>query len=197
MLEFQHLFDQATLYFIYTPDQETATATFQYYFDRLHDEQNKTTHPLGFISQELDLVLPYLSARDNIFWEDSFKNEHQQKFRIRPYDPLTDERFLSTMGRDLTRQQRFYVQLYRNLIARRKLLIMDNLLDGESVAHIRESLTLFREMTQQLGVTMVLLTTNRELIDGNPATSFRTIPFYQPKPKPLTNPIGTLKKASE
>ncbi|WP_125981490.1 hypothetical protein [Loigolactobacillus iwatensis] len=176
--EWQQAFPKNKLFLIYTPSPATAKKIYRCYV-RLF-AKNHLLKRIGLITQEKNSILPYLSAKENILISfDNAQVKHTKLWERFETNLISNRDFFETLGKDLTPLQHFYVQFYRQLLAGKKVIIIDTLLDQLPVTVVRQIMTEFDSIIHDIDTSIIILTANQELIQANPQASLDTPPFVQ------------------
>jgi len=168
--KWQTVFTPAQLYFLSVPEADQRQKIIQQYLKLF--TQHHLNKRLGIITAQEDILLPYLSVRENILLNlnGSTKKKHQ-------WQTTHSHDFFEKEGSELTTTERFYVQLYRNLFAGKDIILIDASLDDYPPAEMRAVLQKLNQLLVSAPLTIIFLTANQELLNSEHEQSIRTIPF--------------------
>ncbi|MFL2029085.1 P-loop NTPase family protein [Loigolactobacillus zhaoyuanensis] len=172
--KWQTVFVPGQLYFINVPLSDQRRLVIQRYLKLF--TQHHLHKRLGIITTQEDVLLPYLSVRENILL--NLNGSAEKKY---PWQAVYEHEFFEKDAVDLTTSERFYVQLYRNIFAGKDVILVNATLDDYPPAVMRAVLLKLNQITKNSPVTMVFLTANQELLSSEREQSLHTIPFLTTK----------------
>ncbi|WP_262314805.1 hypothetical protein [Lacticaseibacillus parakribbianus] len=171
--QLHQLFSPADLYFIYQPDQATLQTTTRTYSQQFL--ANGARKALGLIDETDAGIIPYLSVQANLLI-----NGQTQSFALIPAALRRDLVFLDQPARDLTPAQSLYVQLFRGLFAGRQFLLMADFPQSMTLQEKRLFMDTATTAVRQTNTSLLVLTTDTNLVAAHPATSWWAAPDLQP-----------------
>jgi len=171
--KWQTVFTPAQLYFIHVPLAAQRQQIIKYYLKLF--TQHHLNKRLGIITAHKDILLPYLSVRENIMLNlnGSIKKKQRQ------LQTAHDHAFFEKDAGELTASERFYVQLYRNVFAGKDIILVDASLDEYPPAEMRAVLVKLNQLVVSSAITIIFLTANQELLTSEREQSLRTAPFLK------------------
>jgi ABC-type lipoprotein export system ATPase subunit len=122
----------------------------------------------GVISKT-SAIIPYLSVRANIYIDGP---EHD--LSVLPPELKDDIDFLNSNADNLNLLQRLVVEFFRSVLAQKKLIIIADILTQLSGPEATHFLTVAQNTARNMGVSVVLLTTDSTLAAQFPEN---TVPF--------------------
>ncbi|KRM88333.1 hypothetical protein FD19_GL000627 [Lacticaseibacillus thailandensis DSM 22698 = JCM 13996] len=146
--------DRPGVYLVGQPSTRAARATFHQYAQQLaSSDWHKQS---GFIATSSTLV-PYLPVRSNLFL-----NGTEHDLNLLPAD-MRNSMFLNQPSSQLHGIDILLVQLLREVLAGKQVVVAGTILDQLSGPEIRRLLNTARELCVHQAVTLVILTTNAAL----------------------------------
>ncbi|WP_155286105.1 hypothetical protein [Lacticaseibacillus zhaodongensis] len=162
------LFDQAGVYFIKRPAGRDLNQQLQAYVRELM--RSGLIREVGIVLDKSALV-PYLSVRSNLFIQGRVHD-----LDLLPREMRNDVHFLEEKAADLGELQRIYVEFFRSVLSGKRYVLMTDVLAKLSSPEGRQMLEVFRHCVRQLGVSLILFTSDATLLRDNPQSSLQTPP---------------------
>ncbi|MFD0896665.1 ABC transporter [Loigolactobacillus binensis] len=170
LAKWQAVFAPAKLYFLYLPQVVRRQQVIKHYHKLFM--QHHLNKRLGIVSAKNDVLLPYLSVRENIMLNRSGSAKKKQQWQ-----QGSKHDFFAKDASELTSSERFYVQLYRNVFAGKDIILIDATLDDYLPAEMRAALIKLNQLVETSHITLIFLTANQELLNSEHEQSLHTIPF--------------------
>ncbi|WP_057874310.1 hypothetical protein [Loigolactobacillus rennini] len=180
----QTAFAPKQLYFIYVPTAQQRRQICQHYLNLF--AQHHLSKQIGLITPQKAALLPYLSVEENILLNlnRGFTKKNRSWQRWQAAHPTN---FFDKSPRDLTASERFYVQLYRNLLIDKKFILVDTNLAQEKPTTVQTLLTALDRLVKTENCTLIFLTANTELLASETQNRLTHIPFFTAHQKSLNS----------
>ncbi|MHA3065747.1 hypothetical protein [Lacticaseibacillus saniviri] len=163
------VFTAPGIYYVYMRDHEQTNNVFQRYVKQFVDAG--IMKDIGLISQTDTAIIPYLTVRSNLM-----VNQHKVPFDILPEFIRTDKLFLENPATDLSIRQQLDIQFFRSVLANKRYMFMADGLDNLSTDEARDFLTTVVQPLAAIESSLIILTTDKSLVEANPKTGMMTAP---------------------
>ncbi|WP_225047051.1 hypothetical protein [Lacticaseibacillus kribbianus] len=169
----QQLFTPADLYFIYAQDAAALATTARSYTQAF--VASGAIKTLGMVDQHETGIVPYLSVRANLLI-----NGQTQPTDLIPQAIQRDLMQLDEPAAALTPAQSLYLQLFRGLFAGRRFLLMTDFPASMTLQEKRYFMNSATAAVRRTATSLLVLTTDTNLVAAHPGTSWWTAPDLAP-----------------
>ncbi|KRL84383.1 hypothetical protein [Lacticaseibacillus pantheris] len=148
------IFDRPGVYFVSQSTLTAAFSTFHQYVRALNDAG--WAKRAGVIAAESSLV-PYLPVRSNLFL-----NGNEHNLNVLPRQ-MRNSSFLNQQSSELHGIDILIVQLFREILAGKQIIVTGTVLDRLSGPEIRAFLSVAKAACTEQAVSLIIITTNADL----------------------------------